>query len=90
MKGVEGREIGRCSLSSEQKFSKPRDERSKAGDRGIEAKLGSPEPPGRLGLGKVELGLYRQADPLISVLKTVLLLEIKFLIRKEARVLFSG
>ena len=37
----------------------------------------------------MEFGLYRQADPLNSVLKTVLLLEIKFLIRKEARVLFS-
>lgn len=47
------------------------------------------EPLWSQGPGKVEFGLYRQADPLNSVLKTVLLLEIKFLIRKEARVLFS-
>lgn len=37
----------------------------------------------------MELGLYRQAHPLNSVFETVLLLEIKFLIRKEVRVLIS-
>ena len=38
----------------------------------------------------MKFGLYRQVDALNSVLKTVLLLKIKFLIRGEARVQFSG
>lgn len=59
------------------------------GCQGVKLGCMVPEPLWSQGLGKVEFGLYRQADPLNSVLKTVLLLEIKFLIRKEARVLFS-
>ena len=89
MKGVEGRQVGRLSLSSEQKFSKPREEGLKMGCQGVKLGCIVSEPLWSQGLGKVEFGLYRQVDPLNSVLKTVLLLEIKFLIRKEARVLFS-